>query len=38
MPLSAYPVGPAPERETVLLLNASPQSVDLTGWRLTRRD
>ena len=33
----ANPVGPAPERETVLLLNASPQSVDLTGWRLADR-
>ncbi|MFC0554575.1 DUF2278 family protein [Planotetraspora thailandica] len=28
------PEGPAPERETVTLLNASPHSVDLTGWRL----
>jgi hypothetical protein len=25
------PVGPAPERVTVLLLNASPDAVDLTG-------
>ena len=33
----ANPVGPAPERETVLLLNASPKSVDLTGWRLADR-
>ena len=33
----ANPVGPAPERETVLLLNASPQSVDLSGWRLADR-
>jgi hypothetical protein len=31
------PNGGAPERETVLLLNASPQSVDLTGWRLADR-
>ncbi|MGZ4613441.1 MAG: DUF2278 family protein [Kineosporiaceae bacterium] len=28
------PVGPAPEHETVLLLNASPQAVDLIGWRI----
>ncbi|HEV7656222.1 MAG TPA: DUF2278 family protein [Mycobacteriales bacterium] len=28
------PVGPAPERETVTLINASPQPVDLTGWAL----
>ena len=31
------PVGPAPERETVLLLNASPSAVDLTGWRIADR-
>ena len=31
------PVGPAPEREHVLLLNASPAPVDLTGWRLADR-
>jgi uncharacterized protein YukJ len=31
------PVGPAPERETVLLLNASPSPVDLTGWRIADR-
>ena len=31
------PRGPAPELESVLLLNASPQPVDLTGWRLTDR-
>jgi uncharacterized protein YukJ len=31
------PVGPAPERETVLLLNASPDPVDLTGWRIADR-
>jgi uncharacterized protein YukJ len=31
------PVGPAPERETVLLLNASPEAVDLTGWRIADR-
>ena len=31
------PVGGAPERETVLLLNASPRPVDLTGWKLADR-
>ncbi|MGW0878112.1 DUF2278 family protein [Streptomyces sp. NPDC002671] len=31
------PQGPAPEAETVTLLNASPDSVDLTGWRLASR-
>jgi len=31
------PPGPAPEDETVLLLNASPAEVDLTGWRLADR-
>ena len=31
------PVGGAPERETVLLLNASPHAVDLTGWTLVDR-
>jgi uncharacterized protein YukJ len=31
------PIGPAPEHETVLLLNASPQAVDVTGWRLADR-
>jgi hypothetical protein len=31
------PNGGSPERETVLLLNASPQPVDLTGWRLADR-
>ena len=31
------PVGPAPEREIVTLLNASPVPVDLTGWRLADR-
>jgi len=31
------PTGPAPERETVLLLNASPAPVDLTDWRLADR-
>lgn len=31
------PIGPAPERETVTLINASPQPVDLTGWRIADR-
>ncbi|HEX8065416.1 MAG TPA: DUF2278 family protein [Thermoleophilaceae bacterium] len=31
------PVGPAPEAERILLLNASPSPVDLTGWRLADR-
>jgi uncharacterized protein YukJ len=31
------PVGPAPERESVLILNASPDAVDLTGWRIADR-
>ncbi|GAA3119232.1 DUF2278 family protein [Streptosporangium carneum] len=31
------PVGPAPEREVVTLLNASAEPVDLTGWRLADR-
>ena len=31
------PVGWRPERETVLLLNASPHAVDLTGWTLVDR-
>jgi len=31
------PVGPAPERETVTLLNASPAPVRLDGWRLADR-
>ena len=31
------PVGGAPERETVLLLNASPRAIDLTGWKLADR-
>ncbi|GGO94330.1 DUF2278 family protein [Wenjunlia tyrosinilytica] len=28
------PRGPAPEAESVILLNASPDPVDLTGWRI----
>jgi uncharacterized protein YukJ len=31
------PNGGAPERESVLLLNASPHAVDLTGWRIADR-
>ena len=31
------PAGPAPEAESVLLLNASPDAVDLTGWRIADR-
>jgi uncharacterized protein YukJ len=31
------PAGPAGQPQTVLLLNASPGPVDLTGWRLTDR-
>lgn len=31
------PRGPAPEAESVLLLNASPDPVDLTGWRIADR-
>jgi uncharacterized protein YukJ len=30
-------VGPAPEAETITLLNASPAPVDLTGWRIADR-
>jgi Uncharacterized conserved protein (DUF2278)/Lamin Tail Domain len=32
------PPGPAPEAETVMLLNASPQQVDLTGWSILDRE
>jgi uncharacterized protein YukJ len=31
------PIGPAPEDETVLLLNISPHDIDLTGWRVADR-
>jgi len=31
------PLGPAPERERAVLLNASPDPVDLTGWQLADR-
>jgi uncharacterized protein YukJ len=33
----ANPVGPAPEAETVTLLNTSPGVIDLTGWQLVDR-
>jgi uncharacterized protein YukJ len=32
------PVGPAPEAETVTLINASPAPIDLTGWRIADRE
>jgi len=28
------PIGPAPEHETVSILNASPNAIDLTGWQI----
>jgi hypothetical protein len=28
------PIGPAPERETVTILNASPASIDLNNWQI----
>lgn len=31
------PLGPAPERETVMLLNASASPVDLSGWQVADR-
>lgn len=31
------PVGPAPEHETVTLLNASPGKIDLAGWQIADR-
>jgi hypothetical protein len=31
------PAGPAPEAESVLLINASPAATDLTGWTLADR-
>ncbi|WP_433298853.1 DUF2278 family protein [Pseudonocardia sp. CA-142604] len=31
------PVGPAPEAETVTLINASPDPLDLTGWQIADR-
>jgi uncharacterized protein YukJ len=33
----ANPVGPAPEQETVTLINAGTEDVDLTGWALADR-
>ena len=33
----ANPAGPAPERETVTLINAGAQDLDLTGWALADR-
>ena len=30
------PVGPAPERETITVLNASPAAIDLTGSRIAQ--
>ena len=34
---SGQPVGPAPERETVILLNTSAHDLDLGGWALLDR-
>ena len=31
------PVGPAPELETITLLNSTPDSIDLTGWSVADR-
>jgi uncharacterized protein YukJ len=31
------PVGPAPEKETIVLLNTSPQAIDLQGWCIADR-
>jgi uncharacterized protein YukJ len=31
------PVGPAPEAETITLINASPAPIDLTGWQIADR-
>jgi len=31
------PIGPAPEAESVIVLNTSPNPVDLTGWRIADR-
>ncbi len=33
----ANPIGPAPEQETVLLLNTSPAPLDVTGWAIADR-
>lgn len=32
------PLGPAPENESVTILNVSPDEVDLTGWSIADRD
>ena len=32
------PIGPAPERETVTLINRSPLTIDLAGWALANRN
>jgi hypothetical protein len=32
------PIGPAPEHETVTLLNTSANAIDLTGWALANKD
>jgi uncharacterized protein YukJ len=31
------PIGPAPEHETVTILNASPSAINLTGWQIADR-
>ena len=31
------PIGPSPEQETVTLINTSPESIDLTGWKIADR-
>jgi uncharacterized protein YukJ len=31
------PIGPAPEKETVTILNTSPYEIDLTGWKIADR-
>lgn len=32
------PTGPAPEAETVTLVNASPEAIDLAGWSILDRE
>ncbi len=32
------PIGPAPEHETVTLINRSPLTIDLAGWALANRN
>jgi uncharacterized protein YukJ len=34
----ANPAGPAPEKETVTLLNISPEPIDLSGWAIADRN